>query len=484
MRVFVAFLSFAAALEPAGMAAEFVVQVSVDGLNASHLQTQIDAGLAPNFKRFQEEGAWTNNARTDYTHTITLPNHISMLTGRPVCAIEESVCNPSGPEFTLHHGYTANGAPLSTWTLHNQGNQNLAYKAGVFDVVHDAGLSTALFASKSKFVIFDQSYNSTSGAFHANGRDKIDEFFRSDSETVQSRLIADLAASDFAYTFVHYADPDTAGHRLGWGSPEYLGAIATVDAYLGELFNLVKNDPQLSGRTAIVLTTDHGGISTAHGDVSNAANYTIPFYVWGAGVAHGDLYSFNVGNRADPGSSQPSYRAAGQPIRNGDSGNFALGLLELNSVPGSSINAMQDLRSRSIGDFNLDNVVDGADYVVWRKGIDVLEPYADWRTHFAEAPRDSEGNSDVVTVPEPTSLALIAFCGFAISLCRPIRNIKKAGAILVYSSSMAGSVFRPALSRCCCSSSGVRRENSTGMDHILNSPFVAAMRMFFSQSTS
>ena len=38
-------------------------------LRPSYLQTQINAGNAPNFKRFQDEGAWTNNARTDYTHT-------------------------------------------------------------------------------------------------------------------------------------------------------------------------------------------------------------------------------------------------------------------------------------------------------------------------------------------------------------------------------------------------------------------------------
>ncbi len=34
--------------------------------------------------RLQREGAWTHNAGTDSDNTLTLPNHIAILTGRPV----------------------------------------------------------------------------------------------------------------------------------------------------------------------------------------------------------------------------------------------------------------------------------------------------------------------------------------------------------------------------------------------------------------
>ena len=53
-------------------------------MGASYLQALIDAGQVPTFKRLQTEGAWTNNARTDFDYTITLPNHTCMVTGRPV----------------------------------------------------------------------------------------------------------------------------------------------------------------------------------------------------------------------------------------------------------------------------------------------------------------------------------------------------------------------------------------------------------------
>ncbi len=59
---------------PSGLvdAAEYVVHISVDGLNAATLQSLIDSGEAPNFKRFEDEGACTINARADYSFTVTL----------------------------------------------------------------------------------------------------------------------------------------------------------------------------------------------------------------------------------------------------------------------------------------------------------------------------------------------------------------------------------------------------------------------------
>ncbi|MCI0333393.1 MAG: alkaline phosphatase family protein [Planctomycetes bacterium] len=412
-----------------GRAADFVIHVSVDGLHPGHLQTQINAGLAPHFKRFQDEGAWTNNARTDYSHTITLPNHTSMITGRPVCSPTEAACNPVGAAHTFHHGYTSNSDPPVTWTLHNQGNLNIPYKASTFDVAHDAGLSTALYASKNKFIIYEQSYNAAAGWPHANGADKIDTFANPESSlTMQTSLLSALAASDFEYTFVHYADPDDAGHTYGWGSPTYMTSIVTVNNYLGQLFSLVEDDPELAGRTAIVLSADHGGTGTNHSTATNAANYTIPFFVWGAGVAHGDLYALNQGARLDPGTGRPDFNAAGQPIRNGDGGNLALALLGLSAIPGSSINSSQNLRVAFSGDFNLDNVIDAADYVIWRKGVSVTptpDQYNIWRTNFGRSAgggSGSAGASPSRAAPEPAGGLMLLGLAPAL-LLRPRRRL-------------------------------------------------------------
>ncbi|MEX0979137.1 MAG: alkaline phosphatase family protein [Pirellulales bacterium] len=164
-------------LSQAAAGVQHVIHISVDGLRGDYLQTRIGTSplLYPNFKRFVDQGASTFNARTDFTHTDTLPNHTSMLTGRPVS-------QPAGFPNTSHHGYTNNGTPGATDTLHNSGNPNLSYVASTFDVAHDNGLSTALYASKDKFVIYDQSYTSSTGAVDItganNGRDKIDTYLQ------------------------------------------------------------------------------------------------------------------------------------------------------------------------------------------------------------------------------------------------------------------------------------------------------------------
>jgi hypothetical protein len=55
------------------------------------------------------------------------------------------------------------------------------------------------------------------------------------------------------------------------------------------------------------------------------------------------------------------------------------------------------------GDFNHDGAVDGADYVVWRKGVGTKytpSDYDSWRTHFGQTYTPGSGTG-VSAVPEP-----------------------------------------------------------------------------------
>lgn len=69
--------------------------------------------------------------------------------------------------------------------------------------------------------------------------------------------------------------------------------------------------------------------------------------------------------------------------------------------------------SISFGDFNLDGVVDAADYVVWRKTDGTQSGYDTWRMHFGETLGDGSGATANVTVPEPATLVMLVMAAAA-----------------------------------------------------------------------
>jgi hypothetical protein len=274
-----------------------------------------------NVYRMINEGAWTNNNRTDYDFTETLPDHTDMLTSRPV---------------TDSLGYGVSFNVDNSSTIHEAAG---SYVTSVFDVVHNNGMRTGLYASKSKFVFFDRSWNAD------NDQDKIDVYSYSDATSqLTNSFIAAMTGNPFTYITISLRDPDIAGHGAGWMSSNYREAVRKVDGYLGQILNMVENSPILHNLTIVLLTSDHGGTGYNHVTASDLKNYRIPFLVWGAGVtAGGDLYAMNSESRAEPGDGRPDHKKAPQPIRNGDSGNLATQLLGFGTIEGSLFNSNYDL---------------------------------------------------------------------------------------------------------------------------------------------
>jgi len=317
-----------------------LIHISVDGLRPDAITT-LGPDRAPNFFRLRDEGAFTDNARTDPELANTLPDHASELTSRPIFGSEG-------------HGWLINVDPGFPSTLHLLKGE---YVPSVFDVVHDSGFSTALYANKPKFEVFDRTWNELFGSADQtgedNGRDKIDTaFIDGEMATVAAQFVADMGSSDYTYAFLHFRHPDSQGHNTGWDlrlDSEYLGAVMNVDAFLGDILELVESDPELNGATALILTSDHGGDLGTEGhvllpDIGLIDSGIIPFYVWGVGISPGaDLYELNTGTRQDPGRTIPPMSEPVQPIRNGDAGNLALQILGLPPVPNSTINTGQDL---------------------------------------------------------------------------------------------------------------------------------------------
>lgn len=318
-----------------------VIHVSIDALGGKYLEKFLRESPKEfgNFKRLVDEGASTMNARTDYFRTTTLQNHTSMVTSRPVLTTE-------GFDIYKGHYWLHNGTPKKEETLHDQ-NPEGGYTSSTFDVVHDSGLSTALYSTKPKFVIYSQTYGLKNGPEKVDTRGKVGRALVGGD--IHAATIEELKKYKPTYTFLHYGDPDAAGHKYGYLGKEYRDAVKTVDGYLGDYLKIIDSDPEWKDRTVIILTADHGGQpgTKGHGNANHSYNYTIPFIVWGKGVARGvDLYEINEGVRTNPGDDRTEYGRTDQPIRNGDSGNLALKLLGLPSIPGSLINHRQDLKVR------------------------------------------------------------------------------------------------------------------------------------------
>jgi len=328
---------------PPEPAIRHVVLVSVDGLRPEMLLPEM-AEAHPGLVRLTR-GPHTLQARCDPDISITLPNHLDMLTGRQVAGERG------------HHWAENTDPPARAQggTLHAR---NGGYLSSMFDVAHDHGLRTGVVCGKWKFVLLEQTCGEEAGGPDTiapdDGRDKID-LFACDPEpgalvaTTLSSLAVAVEGGKRSLTMLHFPNADFAGHLTGWdltdGSP-YRRAVGTIDGALQRLLAAIDADARLKGRVAIVLTADHGGgvPFISHTDETAPVNFTIPFLVWlGGDGAPRDLYELNPTVRRKPAASERFTANAPPPIRNGDADNLALSLLGLPAIPGSTINASQDL---------------------------------------------------------------------------------------------------------------------------------------------
>lgn len=321
---------------------DHVVLVSVDGCRPDAIDGPEDGPL-PGFRRLLR-GPHTLQARTDAETTVTIPNHVSMVTGRPAGGA-------SG------HGWRENTDPPAArhgGTLHKQAG---AYVASMFDVAHDHGLATAAVVTKPKFAILAQSYDASNGAPDATGADdgraKIDLFTCArTTRMAREAAVAWLRCGQpRTLTLLHLAAPDAAGHGHGWDmapGSAYRKGIAEADAELEALLAAIDADERLRGRVAVVLTSDHGGgvPFKNHSEAREPVNYLVPFAVWlGADGPAVELVAANAGTRAVlPADRHAPDGDLPPPIRSSEAGNLVLQLLGLPAIPGSVANARQDLR--------------------------------------------------------------------------------------------------------------------------------------------
>ena len=235
---------------PDGRVTSHVVIVSIDGLRPD----AIARSPAPTLQRVLREGSGTLAAMT-VLPSRTLPAHVSMLTGvRPAV-----------------HGLE--------WNTDSVRERGVVRVPTVFGVARAAGLRTAAVMSKAKLrhlvvpgtLDYWQAPPLTWLPYDAERTVR-------DAGAVMRRLRPNLL-------FVHIAEPDLAGHALGWMDWSYRMNVRLADLALRDLVRAA-DDAYGRGHWTLLLTADHGGHGKGHGS-ADPRDMRIPWIAWGEGVRAG-----------------------------------------------------------------------------------------------------------------------------------------------------------------------------------------------------
>jgi arylsulfatase A-like enzyme len=213
----------------------------------------------PVFHEMAETGAHTWQAYT-IVPSITLPSHTSMLTG----------VGPQKHQVLWNDYEPAKGfVKIPT----------------IFSIAKEKGLVTAMFVGKEKFK-------------HLNLPGSLDLFVWPQPED-NAMAVAQAFAEAVPQLkpnlcFIHFRDPDSAGHKYGAASPEKIQALADCDHALKTIKDTVAKAGFLDD-SVFILTADHGSHNTTnsvgkvvgtHGN-AETSDVEIPWVAWGKRVKPG-----------------------------------------------------------------------------------------------------------------------------------------------------------------------------------------------------
>lgn len=217
----------------------------------------------PLFKAMATEGAHTWEAYT-IVPSLTLPSHTSMLTGVGIQKHQ-----------ILWNDY--------------QPTKGLVQVPTMFSIAKEHGFTTAMFVSKEKFKTLVLPGSVDLFVYSENPKAKeIAAAFAAQVGTLKPNLC-----------FIHFGDPDIAGHKFGVDSPEKMQALADCDAALKMIRSAI-DATGLTSSSVIILTADHGGHNVpemkdgketgrklgTHGS-PDTSDVVIPWIAWGKGVKTG-----------------------------------------------------------------------------------------------------------------------------------------------------------------------------------------------------
>jgi hypothetical protein len=231
---------------PSARPYDHVVIVSFDGMRPDGMER----APAPTLHRLRAEGAYALRAET-VGDSSTLPSHSSMLSG-----VEVEVHGMEFDDFRPHREFIRVPTVL--------------YRA------HDLGLATAMFVAKAKL-----------RHIAIPGSLDVWSFPHWSCPRVARAAAEYLPTAPPGITFIHFEEPDGAGHRFRWMSRQYIDAIARTDACLATVMAAIESRADRD-RVLVMVSADHGGHGRRHGS-HDPLDLHIPWIAWGSRVTRGDF---------------------------------------------------------------------------------------------------------------------------------------------------------------------------------------------------
>ena len=231
---------------------DHVVIISIDGMRPDRM---LYANM-PAVRGMLAKGAYSFWAKTTAV-SVTLPSHVSMLTG----------VTPQ------KHGISWNSDDLPFLeTVYPR-------RPTIMEMARAAGYSTAMAAGKTKFSTLAKpgtvQFCALPEKHHESNRFAVEA-----AEKIIIEHKPDLL-------FIHFPDVDATGHGYGWDSREQLEAIESTDHDLQRIFDALAK-AGIAEHTTIIISADHGGAGKTHGPDDPRSRH-IPWIISGPHVRQGDL---------------------------------------------------------------------------------------------------------------------------------------------------------------------------------------------------
>lgn len=264
---------------PGGQPVRRVVIISEDGMRPELIYQQQQK--MPWHEQLYRNGSYSWKARTIRTAS-TLPSHASML---------------SGVDVNLH------GLTWNNW----RPTKGFIHVPTIFNAAEERGMKTAAFVGKFKLRHILPA--GSVGVFERPG--------------YYCKKVSDEAARYIekekpVLTFVHFSDPDEAGHSAGWMSESQKHAALAADACLGTIYKALDRAGMLED-TLVIVSADHGGHNHNHSGAL-ASDREIPWIASGPHVRKG-YHIHSLVSTMDTAATalmvlglQPLTKLAGKPV--------------------------------------------------------------------------------------------------------------------------------------------------------------------------